>query len=181
MGKRSLGRGLDDISDTFLSETQADEPKKNFRGLSSGKMRDENCSSCIHLILSTSLDPKCRIFTFENEKHGVPPKNTISLTDGNYCQYFEYSVIRETERLVNNKSNESDLSEIECKVEEMVRIDRKIAYPDNENTQKSIRKILFEHLEKGYEIRSINMKKNEEISAKRRRDSKYVTLSIIVE
>ena len=53
--------------------------------------------------------------------------------------------------------------------------------PDNENTQKSIRKFLFEHLEGGYEIRSIKIKKNEEILAKRRRDLKDVTISIIVE
>jgi len=180
MRKRSLGRGLDEISDVFLSETDEDEPEKNYRRLSSGKIRDEDCSSCIHLILSAS-HPQCRIFTLENKRHGVSFKNTISLTNGNYCKYFEPSVTRETERLVNSKSNESDLSEIECKVEEIVRIDRKIAYPDNENSQKSIRKSLFEHLEEGYEIISIKMKKNEEILTERGRDSKDVTISIIVE
>ena len=83
--------------------------------------------------------------------------------------------------MFNNKNNESDLAEIEYKVEEMVRIDRKIAYTDNENTQKSIRKILVEHLEEGYEIRSIKINKNEEILTERGRDSKDVTISIIVE
>jgi hypothetical protein len=181
MERRSLGRGLDDISEIFLSETEEEESEKNFRGLSSVKIRDEDCSSCIHFILSTPLDPQCRIFTFENEKYGVPPKDTIPLNNGNYCRYFEFDPIGETKRLVNNKNNESDLAEIECKVEEIVRVDRKIAYPDNENTQKSLRKILFEHLEEGYEIRSIKIKKNEEILAKRRRDLKDVTISIIVE
>lgn len=180
MGKRSLGRGLDDISDIFLSETEDDESEKNFRGLSPGKIRDEDCSSCIYLILSNSR-ALCKVFTLENEKYGVPFRNTISLTNGNYCQYFEQSITRKTDRLINNKSNEPDLSEIECNVEEMVTIDRKIAYPDNKNTQKSIRKFLFEHLEGGYEIRSIKMKKNEEILAKRRKNSKDITISIIVE
>jgi hypothetical protein len=177
--KRSLGRGLDDISNIFISETKEGESEKNFRGLSSVKIRDEDCSSCIHLILPTPPDPQCRIFTFENEKYGVPPKDTISITNGNYCKFFENGFTSETERL--DKNNESDPAEIECKVEEMVRIGRKIAYPDNENTQKNIRKILFEHLEEGYEIRSIKIKKNEEILTERRRDSKDVTILIIVE
>ena len=181
MEKRSLGRGLDEISDIFISETEEDEPRKNFGGLSSVKIRDEDCSSCIHLIFSAPQDPQCRIFTLKNEKFGVPPKDTMYLTNGNYCKYFEHRVTSETERLVNNKNNESDLAEIGCKVEEMVRIDRKIAYPDNENTQKSIRKILVEHLEEGYEIRSIKIKKNEEFLTERGRDSKDVTISIIVE
>jgi hypothetical protein len=181
MEKRSLGRGLDEISDIFISGIEQDEPRKNFGGLSPVKIRDEDCSSCIHLILSTPKDPQCRIFTFKNEKYGVPPKDKKYLTDGNYCKYFECRVAGETEGFVNNKNNESDLAEIECKVEEMVRIDRKIAYPDNKNTQKSIRKILVEHLEEGYEIRSIKIKKNEEILTERGRDSKDVTISIIVE
>ena len=180
MGKRSLGRGMDDISEIFISETEEDGSEKNFRDLSSAKIRDEDCSSCIYLILSNSR-AFCKVFTLENENYGVPFKNTISLTNGNYCHYFEQSVTKETDRLINNKSNEPDLSEIECDVEEMVSINRKIAYPDNENTQKNIRKILFEHLEEGYEIRSIKIKKNEEILTKRRRDLKDVTISIIVE
>ena len=180
MEKRSLGRGLDEVADIFLSETEENEPEENYRGLESAKIRDEDCSSCIHLILSGS-HPQCRVFTLENGKYGVPFKSTISLTNGNYCKYFEYNVNGEAEGLVNNESLGSDLSEIDCKVEETARIDRKITYPDNEKTQKSIRKILFEHLEDGYEIRSIKMKKNDEILSERRIDLKDVNISIIVE
>ena len=46
MVKRSLGRGMNDISEVFLSKTDEDEPEKNFRALSSRKIRDEDCSSC---------------------------------------------------------------------------------------------------------------------------------------
>ena len=180
MEKRSLGRGLDEISDIFLSETEKNESEENSGGLASAKIRDEDCSSCIHLVLSGS-HPQCRVFTLENEKYGVPFKNTISLTNANYCKYFGDNVTGETEGVINKKSYESDLSEIDCKVEETVRIDRKITYPDNENTQKSIRKILFEHLEDGYEIRSINMKKNDEVLSERKKDLKDVNISIIVE
>ena len=135
MGKKSLGRGMDNIAEIFLSETEEGESERNFKGLSSIKIRDKDCSSCIHLVLTHSR-ALCKVFTIESEKYGVPFKNTISLSNGNYCQYFEQSVTKETDRLINNKSNEPDLSEIDCNVEEIVRIDRKIAYPDNENTQK---------------------------------------------
>jgi len=46
MIKRSLGRGLDDISEVFLSKTNEDGLEKNFRGLSSRKTREEDFSSC---------------------------------------------------------------------------------------------------------------------------------------
>jgi hypothetical protein len=180
MGMKSLGRGLDDISDVFLSESE-EETRENFKGLQQLKIRDDKCSSCIHLISPTQGDPKCRVFTFEYEKYGVSPKEEISLTDGEYCKYFEPNPIREAKKLVNDESNDSDLAEIECKVDKLMRINKKLSYPDNENTQKNIRKVLFNHLENGYEIRSINMRKNEEILANRRRESNNITISIIVE
>ena len=180
MEKKSLGRGLDDIADLFLSGIEDEEPKKIFRGLSSDKIRNESCSSCIHLIFSNSLEPKCRIFTFDNEKHGVPYMPTISLTNGNYCDYFESGDPGETDQWVNNKSKDAAPANIEYEVEELVRFDRKIAYPNTENTQKSIRKILIEHLEEGYEIRSIELKKTDAISTPRRKDTRDVEVTIFV-
>jgi len=180
MVMKSLGRGLDDISDVFLSESE-EGTRENFKGLHQQKIRDDNCSSCIHLISATQGDLKCRVFTFEFEKYGVSPKEEISLTDGGYCKYFEPNPIIETKKLINDESNESDPSEIECKVDKLMRINKKLSYPDNENTQKNIRKVVFDHLENGFEIRSINMRKNEEILANRRRESNYITISIIVE
>jgi hypothetical protein len=179
MEKKSLGRGLDDIADIFLSGIE-EEPKKIFRGLSSDKIRDESCSSCIHLIFSNSLEPKCRIFTFDNEKHGVPYMPTITLTNGNYCDYFESGDLRETDERVSKKSKATDPTDIEYEVEELVKFNRKIAYPKTENTQKSIRKILLEHLEEGYEIRSIELKKTDAISTPRRKDTKDVEVTILV-
>jgi len=46
MIKKSLGRGLNDISEVFLSKTNEDGLEKNFSGLSSRKIREEDCSSC---------------------------------------------------------------------------------------------------------------------------------------
>ncbi len=37
---------MDDISEVFLSKSDEDGLEKNFRGLSSRKIRDEDCSSC---------------------------------------------------------------------------------------------------------------------------------------
>jgi hypothetical protein len=179
MEKKSLGRGLDDIADIFLSGVE-EEPKKIFRGLSSDKLRNESCSSCIHLIFSNSLEPKCRIFTFENEKHGVPYMPTITLTNGNYCDYFESCAPEETGEQVNNKSTDSDSADIEYEVEELVRFNRKIAYPKNENAQKNLRKVLLEHLEEGFEIKSIELKKTDTISTPRRKDTRDVEVTIFV-
>jgi hypothetical protein len=179
MEKKSLGRGLDDIADIFLSGIE-EEPKKIFRGLSSDKIRNESCSACIHLIFSNALEPKCRIFTFDNEKHGVPYMPTITLTNGNYCDYFESGDPSKTDEQASKKNKATDPPDIEYEVEEFVKFNRKIAYSNNENTQKSIRKILLEHLEEGYEIRSIELKKTDAMASPRRKDTRDVEVTIFV-
>jgi hypothetical protein len=53
MIKRSLGRGLEDISEVFLSKTDEDDLEENFRDLSSRKIREEDCSSCNEMAIIT--------------------------------------------------------------------------------------------------------------------------------
>ena len=65
MEKKSLSRGLDDISDIFLS---AQKDKKKLGGFSSEKLRDETCESCARIIRDPNKAPKCNSFTFENKK-----------------------------------------------------------------------------------------------------------------
>jgi hypothetical protein len=83
MAKKSLGRGLDDISDIFLS-TRKD--KEMLNGFSSKKLRDATCEFCAHIINDSNNASKCKIFTFKNEKYGVRYMDTISLTSGSYCE-----------------------------------------------------------------------------------------------
>ena len=87
MEKKSLGRGLEEISEIFLSTSQEKE-EEVFTGFSSVRIREETCASCVNIVGDSFEEPKCRIFTFESEKYGVPHIDTITLNHAKYCQYF---------------------------------------------------------------------------------------------
>ena len=166
MEKKSLGRGLNDLSDIFLSgiaQENAKASKKVNSKVSSASSKHVDCYSCINFIDKFS-DPKCRIFTFENNKYLVPYMEKITATQANFCKFFSPNNTRETKSLLNNKHEISEREHVEYEVEELVKVDRKIAYHKAENTQKDIRNILLDHLQEGYEIKSLKLRKTKNFS-----------------
>lgn len=161
MGKKSLGRGLDDISDIFLS-TRKD--KKILEGFSTEKLRDATCESCANIIIDPSKAPRCKIFTFENKNYGVRYMDTISLTSASYCEYFEPVLQGNADdRFVVNRTS-SDNTETQCEIEENVIVRRNIAYPNTSNSQQDILKSFSKHLEENYSIKSIELRKTDRMS-----------------
>ena len=180
MERKSLGRGLNDISDIFLSGIEykdVEEHKEILSLLSSVTTQNENCYSCINLIEKFS-DPKCKIFTFQNEKYAVPYMEKITPTQGRYCKYFNPVPIRKTDGFLNNTNKILEPTDTEYEVEEIVKVDRKIAYPNAVNSQKSIKKILVEYLKEGYQIRSLKLKKTDNISTIGKKESSAVDVTI---
>ena len=161
MGKKSLGRGIDDISDIFLS-TRKD--KKMLEGFSSEKLRDATCESCAHFISDLSTAPKCKIFTFENHKYGVRHLDSISLTNGSYCKYFEPVVMENVYSGFGVKGTFKDTAEINCEVEEHVIVRKNIAYPNTPYAQQDILNSFSRHLEKNFSVKRIELTKTDRIS-----------------
>ncbi len=161
MGKKRRGRGFDDISDIFLS-TQKD--KKMLGGFSSERLRDATCESCVSIISDSNKAPKCKIFTFENKKYGMPYMNTVSLTSGSYCEYFEPVLQENADNRFAVKGTSSDNTEIKCEIEENVIVRRNIAYPNTTNAQQEILKSLSRHLEENYSVKSIELRKTDGIT-----------------
>jgi hypothetical protein len=161
MGKKSLGRGLNDISDIFLS-TRKD--KNMLNGFSSKKLRDATCECCTNIVRDANNASRCKIFTLNNEKYGVRYMDTISLRSGSYCKYFE-PVFREKadNSFVANKTS-ADHTNIKCDIEENVIVRKNITYPDTPRAQQDIIKSLFGHLEKNYSVKSIELGKTDKIS-----------------
>jgi hypothetical protein len=90
--------------------------------------------------------------------------DTISLTSGSYCEYFE-PVFQENED--NSFVVEETFSgniEIKCDIEEHVAVSRSIAYPNTPKAQRDILKSLSKHLEENYSIKSIEMRRTDKIS-----------------
>jgi len=161
MRKKRLGRGFNDISDIFLS-TRMD--KNMLGGFSSEKLRNETCESCAHIISDSNKAPKCKIFTFENKKYGVRYMDTILLTRGSYCKYFEPVFKENVDSRFGVKGTSENTAEINCEIEENVIVRRNIAYPNTTNAQQEILKTLSKHLEQNYSVKSIELRKTDEIT-----------------
>lgn len=161
MAKKSLGRGLDEISDIFLS-TRKDKELRN--GFSSKKLRETTCECCAHIINDSNNASKCKIFTLNNETYGVRYINTISLTSGSYCEYFEPVFQEKADNSFVARETSSDNTQINCDIEESVTIRRAITYPNTVKAQQDILKSLSKHLEENYSVRSIELRKTDRIS-----------------
>ncbi len=180
MEKKNLGRGLEEISNIFLSTSKEKEEKNAVSGFSAVAVREETCASCVNMIEGSSKEPKCRIFTFESKRYGVPHLDTITLNHANYCEYFEPITSGDTDRKKEAKGDYSDQAEDNCEVEETVTVQKKIAYPNTETGQQDMRKALFKHLEAGYTIRAIELGKMDEFSGPKRKETRKEEISIFV-
>ena len=171
METKSLGKGLEEVSHVFFSKNDEESQKEPLSGFSSVTLREETCASCTNLVEHPSAEPKCRIFTFESEKYGVPHMDTIPLSHATHCKHFNPIISMNTEKTVEMKSKDSIPAEDECEVEEVVRVHRRIAYPNTKNAQQTIRKALFKHFEDGYRIRSMTLKKIGEVTGLIRKET----------
>jgi hypothetical protein len=160
MGKKSLGRGLDEISDIFLS-TRKDKEVRN--GFSSKKLRDATCESCINIVNDSGNALKCKIFTLQNENYGVRFMDTISLSSGSYCEYFEPVFQKNSDDGFMVEETSADNAKVNCDIEESVTVRRSVAYPDTPKARQDILKSLYKHLEENYSIRSIELRKTDRI------------------
>jgi len=161
MAKKSLGRGLDEISDIFLS-TRKDKNPRN--GFSSKKLREATCECCVHIINDSNNASKCKIFTLNNETYGVRYINTISPTSGCYCEYYEPVFQEKADNSFVTRETSSDNAKINCDIEESVTVRRNITYPNTVKAQQDILKSLSKHLEENYSVKSIELRKTDRIS-----------------
>lgn len=161
MGKKSLGRGLDDIADIFLS-TRKDKEMRN--GFSSKKLRDATCESCTNIINDSNNASKCKIFTLQNKQYGVRYMDAISLTSGSYCEYFEPVFQENSDNRTVVMETSSDNTVINCDIKESVTVRRSIEYPNTPKAQQDILKSLSKHLEKNYSVKRIELRKTDRIS-----------------
>jgi hypothetical protein len=159
MERKSLGRGIEDISNTFISSRK---DKKTPGGFSSKKLRDATCESCVSVIRNSDKAPKCKIFTLENKKYGVRYMETLSPSSANYCEFFE-PIFQNNESPDTVKKRSTVNTEIECQIEESVTVQRIISYPPLPNAQQNILNSLSKHLEENYSITSIDMTKTDEV------------------
>ncbi|MGA8180387.1 MAG: hypothetical protein WB792_10025 [Desulfobacterales bacterium] len=159
MERKSLGRGIEDISHIFLSDQK---DKKNSGGFSSKKLRDATCESCVSIIRNSPKPAKCRIFTLENKKYGVRYMETLSPSSASYCEFFEpIPQTNENPDAVQELSPAND--NVECRIEESITIRRNITFPASPDAHQNILNSVSKHLEENYSIKSVDLRKTDEI------------------
>lgn len=179
MEKKSLGRGLEDISAFFLSSRK--EPVMP-SGFSSKKLRDETCDECTRTIINTAGRPTCRIFSFQETDAMGHHMNELGPAMANYCDYFEPGIPEpdaSRPAMAQKPLNKPDTPEKNpdqpdqiynlCDIDEDVTIQKKIAYPDTRDAQQHMLTSLSRHLEDHYRIRRIELKKTNTTSLPKRR------------
>ncbi len=184
MEKKSLGRGLEDVSTIFLSKSEGQQPEKVLNGFSAVKMRDETCEACVNFNVSHTGEQACKIFSPDHQKRVVCNITSIIPIYANFCEYFNpvnLNTTNTTGKSFEERSNKiADFPETECEVEETIRIERKIAYPNSESGQENIRKTIFEYLEEGYTIQNIELRKTHRISESRKKEKMDVEVRMFV-
>lgn len=180
METKNLGRGLEEISNIFLSTSKKKEAPTPASGFSAVTIREATCASCTNLIEGSFKEPKCRIFTFENEKYGVPHLDTIALNYANYCENYEPEAVENTVDEKNTTPVQLEQIGDNCEIEETITVRKKIAYPDTETAQKDMRNTLLKYLEAGYGINSIELKKDMETSAPNSKQIKKEEVTLFV-
>jgi hypothetical protein len=169
MQKKSLGRGLEEISNIFLSTDEERKEKNITYGFSPLALREDSCASCTHLLEEPFGQPKCRIFSLESEQYGVKNIDSIAISYAKNCEYFRPIALGKIDTPDADEPGYSHQAENQCEVEESVKIRRTIAYQNDEKAQQNIRRALSRHLKQGFAIRRIELKKIEENSEPRNR------------
>lgn len=159
MGRKSLGKGIEEISNIFIS---AQKDKRTQSGFSSKKLRDATCESCVKVIRNSHQPAKCKIFTLENKKYGVRYMETLSSSSANYCEFFEAIPVKNEESDTLKESSPAN-DDIECRIEESATIRRVITYSPLPNVHQNILNSLSKHLEDNYRITRIHLIKTDEI------------------
>ena len=162
MEKKSLGRGLVDISRMFMTPEEELNPDESSPIFLSTPVREESCSSCLNVIEQSPAPLKCRIFSFKNEKYGGLILDSILPGYAKYCRYFESPAVFKNENDPVIKSTDSDAMQHSIEIEETINRQKNIAIKDDKDLQDNINKILSQHLEKGYQIVRIELEKIEE-------------------
>ena len=90
--------------------------------------------------------------------------DTISLTSGSYCKYFEPVFKENADSRFGVMGTTDNTAEINCEIEENVIVRKNIAYPNTPYAQQDILNSLSRHLEENFSVKRIELTKTDRIS-----------------
>lgn len=174
MGKKSLGRGLEHISEVFLS-SEANGQNDNPSDAKKKEPESVQHRSPPEKGQIVSIDQhEQRIGNEKTEKHVHPP----------YSDFFLDENLEEAGETFSfgpeGLPEDADLMDAMCEVEEKITIERTISYPDSPDAQQKLIHLLCRHLKDGYAIRRIELVRLEKNRKPGRSDEKEEVITINV-
>ena len=152
MEKKSLGRGLEEISNVFLSQPAETEKRQT---AASAKPREALCLSCLNYVEGPFEPPQCKVFAGSNGGNHVPHPDPVALNHAGYCHHFEALPTQNEPAAADRTCEVLPMDHIQCEIEETVSVHRRISYPLREDAQQKIKKALEEHLQAGFSIKTV--------------------------
>jgi hypothetical protein len=175
---KRLGRGLDEISDMFLSTSET-PPLPN--GFSQQILREETCIDCKNIINASAKEPRCRLYTYKEPSLDVPQLMKVDTAIGSYCPNFEgRQNIEMTDRATFTPGKKGMEPEDTGEVEEHVTVQKTVSFPASEQAQQHLRNALFKYLNENHQIKSIELEKTEESIQPRLKKSRKEVVTICI-
>jgi hypothetical protein len=161
MVKKNLEKGLENISRTFMTQEEESIPCESSLVFLSNPVREATCPACLNVIEEPQGPLKCKIFSFKNEEYGGLVLKSIMPGYAKYCRYFQTKVDSEVDNREDIENIVGNAEQFNMEVEETINRQKKIVFDDDEDLQHNFKKIISQHLEKGYEIVRIELVKKE--------------------
>ena len=155
-------KSLEDISRMFMTPEEESMPDESSLVFFSTPVREESCSACFNVIEQPLGPLKCKIFSYKNEGYGGLFLKSIMPGYAKFCRYFEPLAAGEVDNEEDIEKIDRDAMQYSMEVEETINRQKKIVLKDDGNLQNNLKKMLSEHLERGYEIVRIDLEMKEE-------------------
>jgi hypothetical protein len=160
MQKKSLGRGLEDISNIFISQKKESLPANDSISEDSRMVVDGSIPE------DTNEASEINLPTQENEDiiAAMDRQNADSNNSNTEPSYqFDHPRSDDAQRAGNHENVLKDRSN-SCQITEHITINKNIAYSNTPDVQQNIVKSLFQYLGQNYEINKVELTKVNQIS-----------------
>ncbi len=160
MEKKSLGRGLEDIADIFISQNKQNIPTADSTSENMRKVVNESSPGHSFAASEESVSfSEDDIITVINERLRVN-RNCLNTERPLEHDRSEKDDKLRTRNMEKTPSDDPDV----CEVTEHVTSKKKMGYVNTPDVQKNIVKSLFQHLRRNYNIKNIELVKENEVS-----------------
>jgi len=160
MQKKSLGRGLEDITDIFISQKKKSIPVNDSISKDSIKVIDGSDPNYLNRELKASITA-----TEDSEISANGKRHSVNDNNSNTEPSYQYDYPGKDGGPTNGKlENAATDCSTACEITEHVTINKNMEYLNTPDVQKSVVNSLFKYLRQNYKIKKLELAKVNKVS-----------------